>query len=152
MIGKFVFVAVAALLFSGCASVPMADKALSNQAKQFNPPPQGEAGLYIYRNSNFGAALKENIWVDGHCVGESARKVFFYTTVPGNKEHTISTESEFSPNSIKLFTKSGLNYFIRQAIKLGVFVGGSKLEVVDSSDGVAAIQDLALAKGGTCSK
>jgi len=146
------FVIFGAALFTGCASVPMAQGPQTSQAKTFAPPPEGEAGLYIYRDSNFGGALKKDLWVDGQCIGESAAKVFFYTTVEGDKEHTISTESEFSPNSIQLFTKAGVNYFIRQAIKMGVFVGGAKLMVVDSEKGEAAVRRLDMAAPGTCSK
>lgn len=152
MFKKIAFIAVVVSLFSGCASVPMASQALSDQAKQFNPPPEGKAGLYIYRDSNFGSLLKKDIWVDGECVGESAPKVFFYKAVAGDKDHTISTESEFSPNALKISTKSGINYFIRQHIKFGVFVGGANLEVVDAAKAKEAIQDLGMAKGGTCSK
>lgn len=139
-------------MFSGCATVPMVQDTQSAPSKAFNPPPQGEAGLYIYRDSGFGAALKKDIWVDGKCIGESAPKVFFHATVSGDEEHTIATESEFSPNAIKLFTKAGANYFVRQVIKLGVFVGGARLEVVDNAKGEAAVQKLGEAVGGTCSK
>lgn len=152
MLKKLTVVAAAVLFFSGCASVPMTTKAQSDQAKLFTAPPEGQSGLYIYRDSNFGTALKKDIWVDGKCVGESAPKTFFYQAVAGNKEHTISTESEFSPNDLKLLVKSGVNYFIRQSIKLGVFVGGAKLEVVDTTKGENAVKGLSLAQGGVCSK
>ncbi len=145
-------IAVSVGAFSGCASVPMVQGAQSAQVKAFNPPPQGEAGLYIYRDSSFGAALKKDIWVDGKCIGQSAPKVFFYTTVTGDTEHTISTESEFSPNDLKLYTKSGINYFVRQAIKMGVFVGGAKLEVVEDTKGEAAVKGLGEAVAGTGAK
>lgn len=147
-----VAVVLAAALFSGCASVPMVQGTPASQQKSFPAPPEGKAGLYIYRDSSFGAALKKDIWVDGECIGQSAPKVFFYTTVAGNTEHTISTESEFSPNDIKLFAESGINYFIRQAIKMGVFVGGAKLDVVDAAKGEAAVSKLGEAIRGTCSK
>lgn len=152
MLGKFTTVVAFTLFVSGCASVPMAEKTQSDQAKLFTAPPEGQSGLYIYRDSNFGGALKKDIWVDGDCVGESAPKTFFYRAVAGDVEHTVSTESEFSPNDLKILVKSGVNYFIRQSIKMGVFVGGAKLEVVDESKGVEAVKGLTLAKGGTCSK
>ena len=119
MLNKIALIFVVTILFSGCASVPMASKESSDRAKLFGPPPQGRAGLYIYRGSGLGTALKKDIWVDGKCVGESAPNVFFYEDVAGNQEHTISTESEFSPNTLKLATASDTNYFIRQYIKFG---------------------------------
>src|SRR5690606_35607461 len=125
MMKKLVVAASVALLVSGCASVPMEPKNVSETIKQFAEPSEGKAGLYVYRNIPLGVALKKDIWVDGECLGESANNVFFHTELPGDKEYTISTESEFSPNSIQLWMEKGKSYFVRQYIKLGVFVGGA---------------------------
>lgn len=93
MFVKFAVAAALAALVTGCASVPMESKEASDQAKRFSPPSQGNAGLYIYRTAGVGAALKKDILVNGKCVGESAKNVFFYDEVKGNQEHTIATES-----------------------------------------------------------
>lgn len=140
------------LLATGCAKVPMAPEKDAAAAKQFTPPPEGKAGLYIFRDSYFGAALKKDIYVDKKCLGESAPNVFFYTSVEGDKEHVISTESEFSPNDTKLNTQSGKNYFLRQYIKMGVLVGGADLELVSEEEGKKAVSQLDMAKSGTCNK
>jgi len=124
----------------------------SNQAKQFNPPSNNNSGLYIYRDSFVGGALKKDIWVDGKCIGESAPDTFFYEEVAGDEKHKISTESEFSPNDLVIQTDAGKRYFIRQYIKLGVFVGGAELERIDSDEGMKAVSKLGLAIRGTCSK
>lgn len=139
------------LLISGCASVDMAPTAESGKAKQFNSPSQGTAGVYIYRDSSFGSALKKDIWIDGKCIGESAPNVFFYAEVEGGKHHSVDTESEFSPNTLDLMFEAGKNYFIRQFIKLGLFVGGAGLEPVPEEQGKMAIAKLELAKPGKCS-
>ena len=152
MRNHLLLIALVMFLFAGCASVPMASKADSDSAKEFNPPAIGKSGLYIYRGGGPGTALKKDIWVDGVCIGESAPKVFFYTEVEGDKEHKIATESEFSPNELLIKVKSGLNYFIRQYIKLGVFVGGANLEVVDEEKGKEDIAKLGMAIKGNCSK
>jgi hypothetical protein len=144
-------VALAAALISGCASVPMESKEASAMAKQFNPPSAGNSGLYIYRDSFVGKALKKDIWIDGKCLGETAPDVFFYEEVTGDQEHKISTESEFSPNDLVINTAAGQNYFIRQYIKLGVFVGGANLELVNEDEAKKAISGLDLAQKGTCS-
>ena len=141
----------AALLLSGCASVEMASKEESSKAKEFNPPSQGNAGVYIYRDSFIGKALKKDVWIDGKCIGESAPDVFFYTEVDGEKTHKIDTESEFSPNTLELLFESGKNYFIRQFIKFGVFVGGAGLEQVPEEQGKEAVSKLDMAKQGKCS-
>lgn len=142
----------AILLISGCATIPMETKETSAKAKSFNPPSEGNAGLYIYRDSILGAALKKDILVDDKCIGESAPKVFFYEDVKGNQEHKISTESEFSPNELLLKVESGKNYFIRQYIKMGAFVGGANLEIIGEEEGKKAIAGLDMAKKGSCSK
>ncbi|WP_295006656.1 DUF2846 domain-containing protein [uncultured Dechloromonas sp.] len=150
MLKKMALACAVTALITGCASVPMESKEASNKAKLFEVPSQGKAGVYVYRGSGVGAALKKDILIDGKCLGETAPNVFFYDEVAGNQEHTIATESEFSPNEIKLAMQSGLNYFIRQYIKMGAFVGGADLEVVSETDGKNAIRDLEMAKKGTC--
>lgn len=145
------FTVSATLLFSGCASVQMAPKAESEKAKEFNAPSQGNAGVYLYRNSFVGKALKKDLWIDGKCIGESAPDVFFYTEVEGEKLHKIDTESEFSPNTLELVLEAGKNYFIRQFIKIGVFVGGAGVEQVFEEQGKADITKLKMATPGNCS-
>jgi hypothetical protein len=151
---KSVFLAasVAASLLAGCATVPMESKEISNKAKSFEKPTADNAGLYIYRASGPGTALKKDVWVNDKCVGETAPNMFFYQLVKGGEEHKISTESEFSPNDLLVKTESGQNYFVRQYIKMGVLVGGAGLELVSEDKGKKAISKLELAKTGNCSK
>ncbi|WP_205626920.1 hypothetical protein, partial [Pseudoponticoccus marisrubri] len=59
-------------------------------------------------------------------------------------------ESEFSPNPLVLKTESGKIYFIEQYMKMGVFVGGSDLELVDANEGKKAVLDMNLAQKGFC--
>lgn len=143
---------LAGILFSGCATVQLEPKEVSQNAKQFNQPSDGKSGLYIFRDSVFGAALKKDIWLDDKCLGESAPLTFFYEDVKGGLEHKISTESEFSPNDLILRTESGKNYFVRQYIRPGLFVGGANLEIVDEEEGKNSIAELELAKKGNCSE
>jgi hypothetical protein len=151
MFKNLTVIALTAMLFTGCASVKMESKETSQKTKEFAQPSTGQAGLYVYRDSFVGKALKKDIWVDGKCLGESAPDVFFRTEVQGNKDHAISTESEFSPNSLSLFMEAGKNYFIRQYIKMGVIVGGAGVEVIPEAEGKAAVSKLELATPGTCS-
>ena len=78
--------------------------------------------------------------------------VFFYTEVDGDTKHTIHTESEFSPNSLEIFTESGKNYFIRQYIKVGLLVGGADLEEIEAEEATASISKLNMAEAGNCSR
>jgi len=134
-----------ALLISGCASVPKESKEKDSAAKTFSAPAAGQSGIYIYRNSFVGKALKKNVYIDGKLVGESANKVFFYNQVaPGT--HKLSTESEFSDNALELKTEEGKNYFVEQYIKMGAFVGGANLKVVSEAEGKKEVLKCSLAK------
>ncbi len=99
-----------------------------------------------------GPALKKDVWVDGEWLGETSRGVFFYKEVMGNQKHTISTESKFSPNHLDIETAAGKQYFVQQFIKMGAFVGGANLKLVDEQTGKKAISEYAFAQGGNCSK
>lgn len=122
------------------------------KAKSFPAPEEGKSGLYIYRDSFVGKALKKDVYIDGKCIGETADRVFFYTQVSGNESHKVSTESEFSPNDLLLNTDAGKNYYVRQYIKMGVFVGGAGLESVSEEEGQRVISksEVNLAAEGAC--
>ena len=112
----------------------MASKEQDTTSKTFTPPPADKSALYIFRNSFVGQALKKLVAIDGKPVGQTANKVYFYNEIPpGN--HTISTESEFGDNSITFQPEGGKSYFARQYIKMGVFVGGSGIEIVEEEEG-----------------
>ncbi|MGB5788805.1 MAG: DUF2846 domain-containing protein [Pseudoalteromonas nigrifaciens] len=145
-------IAVTVLLATGCTSVPMESKEKSELAKQYNSPSEGKSGLYVYRAGSFGGALKKDVWLNGKCVGETAPNIFFYEEIEGNTEHKVSTESEFSPNDLLIKTESGKNYFVSQYIKMGVFVGGAGVELVDEKKGKKQVSKLDMAIKGTCSK
>jgi hypothetical protein len=146
--------ALASLIISGCASVPMAGEDESDKAKQFTSPSEDQAGIYLYRKiaGGFGAALKKDIWIDGKCIGETASGVFFYEEVAGNEDHTIATESEFSPNELVINTKSGNNYFVEQFLKMGAFVGGAGVKSAPADEGKMEVAKLEMATKGKCSK
>lgn len=136
---------VASLYLSGCASVPMASGDLDKTRKEFSAPTEGKAGLYIYRNSSFGAALKKTITIDGTVIGESAPNTYFYKELdPGT--HEIATESEFSDNKVAIEAQQGMHYFVQQYIKLGAFVGGAGLKQVSEEEGKKGVLECKLAQ------
>lgn len=148
-LGVVVFTSI---MFGGCASVPMESSEKSDQAKTFISPSNGKAALYIYRSGSFGGALKKDVWVDGKCIGETAPNTFFYEEVKGGMEHKVSTESEFSPNDLVINTETGKNYFVQQYMKIGVFVGGANLRLVDEGKGKSEVTKLRMAVKGNCSR
>lgn len=150
---KIIFgaVIISSVLLGG-ASVPLASNAENETAKSFPVPENGKAGLYVYRDSFVGKALKKDVYLDGRCLGETADRVFFYQQISTSQPHTLGTESEFSPNNLTLNVTSGKNYFVRQYIKMGVFVGGAGLEQVSESEGIRVVSkpEVKLAVPGHC--
>lgn len=135
---SLLIIAIALAVLSGCASVPMATKEQDAVAKSFAPPAPDKAGLYVYRNSFVGQALRKAVSIDGKAIGTTANKTYFYREMaPGG--HTLSTESEFGDNSVTFQAENGKNHYARQYIKMGVFVGGSGIEMVSEEEGKRAI-------------
>lgn len=133
------------ILVSGCASVPMAPQEADTALKTFATPTNEKAALYIYRNSFVGQALKKTVTLDGTVIGETANKVYFYKEIaPG--EHTLATESEFSDNTLTFNAEAGKSYFVEQYIKMGVFVGGAGIRMVDEETGKKGVQECRLAQ------
>jgi hypothetical protein len=142
-----IFVFIVAAWLSGCAQVPMAPSVQDQVKKKFDPPSKGMSGIYIYRNSSFGGALLKSVYIDGNYLGETGPNVYFYTEVkPGM--HAFSTESEFSENHLKLTTMADKLYFLRQYIKMGLFVGGANFEVMPEAEGKSGVMECKLALPG----
>lgn len=89
-------------------------------------------------------------YVDGVCLGETSPGVFFYTEVEGNKTHTVSTESEFSPNEVSVYMKAGNHYFFEQYMRMGVFRAGANIKQVAETTGKIQVQKYAQAYPGIC--
>ncbi len=152
MQSKLAIALAAAFLASGCA-VKMADPQASAQAKQFKAPSPGKAGVYVYRNAEYvGGASKNDVWLDGRCLGGLFTRVFFYTEVAGNQKHRIDTGGEFvRANGVELDAKAGQLYFVRQFVKIGLISGSTALEVSPEAQGKTDIGFLDLGAGGDCS-
>ena len=139
------FILLASAYMTGCASVPMASTADDKAKKEFAPPSSGNAGLYIYRNSGFGAAVTKAVYLDGDLIGQTAPKTYFYKEIkPG--AHKVSTQSEFGDNGLEIRAEQGRNYFVRQYIKMGLVVAGSDLVMVTEEVGKQGVLECKLAK------
>jgi len=88
---------------------------------------------------------EEDIKIDDEVIGETAAKTYFYRLVsPG--PHVLATESEFGDNLLELNAQAGKNHYVRQSIKMGVFVGGAKLTEVSESEGQKGVRNTKLAR------
>lgn len=132
---------LAALVLTGCASVPMASKSADAQAKLFEPSTD-KAVVYIYRNESMGAAIKMPLLIDGQAAGDTASKTYLRKELaPG--QHTIVSKSEVDA-TLNLDVKAGQTYFVWQEIKMGMFAARSALHEVDESKGKAGVQQCTL--------
>ena len=131
------------LAISGCASVPMASPEADAAAKTYKVDPT-KANLYIYRNENFGAAIKMPVLVDNVLVGDTAAKTYIFKQIdPGPHVITSKTENDATLN---VDTKAGENYFVWQEVKMGAFAARSKLHVVDEATGKAGVAECKLVR------
>ncbi|HEX8964400.1 MAG TPA: DUF2846 domain-containing protein [Rhodocyclaceae bacterium] len=132
----------AALLISGCASVPMGDPKQDAALKTFAVAKE-KAGIYIYRNETMGAAVKMDVAIDGQPIGQTAAKTYFYKEVSPGK-HVISSTAE-NTDTIEVDAKPGTLTFIWQEVKMGLMYARNKLHLVSEEEGKRGVQETALA-------
>ena len=128
--------AACVVLVTGCASVPEASPELDQAAKTFTAP-RDKAGVYIYRNETFGAAVKLHVLLDGRYLGETAAQTYFYEEVaPGT--HTVTGKAE-NESALSFQAVAGRLYFIWQEIKMGLLQPRNEIKLVDEAAGRAGV-------------
>lgn len=126
------------LILTGCASVPMASVEADAQAKQFVPS-DGKSKIYVYRNENFGAALKMTVLLDDKILADTAAKTYVVAEVePG--QHILVSKTE-NDAMLELDTKAGEIYYVWQEVKMGAFTARSKLHLVDQKAGQEGVNE-----------
>jgi hypothetical protein len=130
-------------LLAACASVPMGDQKQDSVNKSFATKPN-TAGLYIYRNESFGAAIRMDVEIDGRTVGQTAAKTYFYLDVPPGK-HTITSKSE-NDDSITADMVAGKLYYVWQEVKMGLLYARTKLHLVPEEEGKRGVLECQLAQ------
>lgn len=138
----FAVLAVAAVaLASGCASVNMASPEADSAAKTYAVKP-GMANIYVYRNEQFGAAIKMPLVLDGRAVGDTAAKTYLLLPVtPGR--HTLISKTE-NDSVLNIDAVAGRNYFVWQEVKMGLMSARSNLQLVDEAQGKAGVGECKL--------
>jgi hypothetical protein len=122
-----------------------ADSSAERYAKEFNAPPKGWSGLYLYRTCNImGMGLTKGLYVDGQYVGDTPRCGFFYRLVkPGM--HVIHTGSEFGENDVSLTFVEGKNHYVNQYFRPGVLLFGAEVEEIETAEAQKDIAEYHLA-------
>jgi hypothetical protein len=129
---KLILAALLSTLLSACASVPMAGLQDDQQAKEFKAP-AGKGRIYIFRDENFGGAIKVTVTVDGKLIGQSAPMTYFVADVePG--EHIVACQAE-SSSQVSVKVKKGEIAYVWQEMKMGMWSAGCKVQEVNESRG-----------------
>jgi hypothetical protein len=133
---------ISLLLLSACASVPMGDAQKDATHKTFSAS-TNTAGVYLYRNENFGAAIRMDVLVDGQTIGQSAAKTYFYVDLPPGK-HSFISKSE-NEDTLTLDLMAGKLYYIWQEVKMGILYARTKLNLMTETEGKAGVLECQLA-------
>ena len=124
--------AVAALVaVTGCASVARAPAATDTASKQFMPKAD-VAQIYVYRNEAMGAALSMPVTLDGKLMGTTGPHSYFKFDVSSGL-HKLTSQGDGSMLDVN--AEAGKLYFVWQEVKMGLMVGGSKLQLVPAEQG-----------------
>lgn len=123
---------LAALTLGACAEVPMAERTLDRQAKDFRPGPD-ESAIYLIRDQSVAANTLIPVSIDGRAAGETAEQTYFFWVVPPG-DHRLASHGE-SPAALTLSTEAGKVYFVRQEIRLGAWEPRISLQLVDEEQG-----------------
>lgn len=127
------------VLLSGCAATATRGNVDDEvMQKQFLKPSQDEVSLYVYRDHEgfFGndVTTKRKIWVNSKEIGGLIARSYFYIKVPQGIT-SIETESEFGNNHITFDAIGGRIYFIKQSLKMGVWLAGADVELTHDLKG-----------------
>lgn len=138
-------VAVAALLSSGCASVPLASPEEDARVRQLQPA-EGRALLYVFRDSGMAALNAFPIFVDGERICDLASGTFAAADVaPG--EHRVEFPFNDGATSLPVRLAAGQRAYVRQWLEripaVLVMVERAKLTEVPPEEGQPALGRLA---------
>ncbi len=142
----------ATVMLAGCAgAIPMESKEVESATKTFQNPPNGMAGLYIYRGSNRFGTLDTplKISLDTNIIGINLQNVYFYKAIsPG--PHRVDTQTTIGPaDPVTFYAEAGHNYFIKQDTKvtnLYGLAGGTAIKMVDETEGKKGVLECEQAK------
>lgn len=140
---QIILLAVVTFTLIGCASVPMGSPQENARLKTFSPMPEDKAGIYVYRNETFGAAVKMDVEIDGRHIGQTAAETYLYKEVtPGT--HTVTSRAE-NDDSVVVDAKQGTLSYVWQEVKMGLLYARTKLHLVSDSEGRKGVLESNLA-------
>ncbi len=100
--------------------------------------PADKGNLYIYRDENYGAAIRMSILLNNQLLSDTVAKSYIYQQLePGT--YTITSKAE-NNSSMAITIEAGKNHFLWQEVKMGMWTARSDLQVVDEATGRKGVQ------------
>lgn len=131
---KLLLIGVFSLFLVGCAGGPKATPDADNKAKQFTPPSDNTANLYVYRNESFGGAINMDILIDNERIATTGAKTYIMANLPSG-EHKIEGIAAEGTSILKVNMLPNTNKFVWQEVKAGFFGARNKLQEVSEEQG-----------------
>jgi len=113
---------------------------VKNSAEKKTTPVEEKATVYIIRNSAVGLLIRMSIECDGEKIGSTKAKQYVYTVLdPG--EYTFVSKGGENKASLNIELEAGEVYYIRQQVKMGIFVARTGLELMNEEAGIKALKE-----------
>jgi hypothetical protein len=123
---------LAAFIFSGCSSMPLAPKEDDQIAKRFLCSSNSASIYFFYEQKFFGAGATVSLFLDKKLVGGISNYTFYKLDVaPGKHKLDMSADASFA--TLNLETESSHIYFVR-------LTPWPNIQVVDDFEGRKQIQ------------
>jgi hypothetical protein len=100
-------------------------------------PEEGKALVYVVRPTSLGYAIKSFFIVDDTPAGINRGSSYFFVQVePGRRVFWSKSENV---DALELEVEAGKTYYLQQHVQVGGFRARTKLEVLDETEGKAAL-------------
>jgi len=134
------FLAAAGMALAGCtAPVPMASPEANAAGQSFQPPPPGQAALYIFREGRFNAAYLLTAWVGQRQLGQLGADTWFRIDAEPGAQSLRCTTSE-SSELLQVQLAPGEIRYVEIAARLGWSVPRCAISEVSREQGQAAVR------------
>ena len=107
---------------------------------RYAPVKDGEARLFVYRSSSFGALIQPSVYLDGVKIGDAVPDSYIVRDIPvGAHQIKVTTEVE---KTYDFTAQPKQTTYIRLAPSIGWVVGRIQIEPVSEQEAATEIADL----------
>jgi len=125
---KYLLLGLTVFILSGCAITSQYVQRPVDRASS----PVDSATIYVIRPSFIGTAIKAGIYQGGQRIGKLGPKNFLHWAVPAGQEIEIISKTE-NRARVMLTPEAGKTYYFQQNLGMGLFIGRSRLKVMDKA-------------------